>query len=64
MNPTYEDTSPTTNRESMACRTPVLAHDTAGCPEMIDTSTGMLVGKGNIEQLIDMIELFRQRGSL
>jgi putative colanic acid biosynthesis glycosyltransferase len=62
VNPTYEDNLPTTIMEAMACGTPVLAYNTGGCPEMIDASTGMLVEKGNLEQLHDMIELFRKRG--
>lgn len=34
-NPTYEDNYPTTNLESLACKTPVITYDTGGSKEII-----------------------------
>lgn len=47
LNPTYEDTFPTTNLEAMACGTPVVTYRTGGSPEAIDETTGIIVEKGN-----------------
>ncbi len=61
INPTYEDTLPTTNIEAIACGTPVLTYNTGGCSEIINDSTGFLVEKGNINQMIEMIQyLYKQ----
>ena len=55
VNPTYEDTFPTTNLEALACGTPVVTYDTGGSPEAIDSETGAVVEQGNILQLKDAI---------
>lgn len=49
VNPTYADTFPTTNLESLACGTPVITYKTGGSPETIDKNTGRVVGKGDID---------------
>ena len=49
LNPTYEDSFPTTNLEAMACGTPVCTYRTGGSPEAIDTHTGFVVEQGDIE---------------
>ena len=51
VNPTYEDNFPTTNIESLACGTPVITYNTGGSPEAIDSKTGIIVEKGNINDL-------------
>lgn len=51
VNPTYNDTFPTVNLEALACGTPVITYNTGGSPEAIDHSTGIVIEKGNIEQL-------------
>ncbi|WP_449401095.1 glycosyltransferase [Chryseobacterium wanjuense] len=56
VNPTLEDTFPTTNLESQSCGTPVITFETGGSPEAIDESTGIVVEKGNTEKLIQAIE--------
>lgn len=55
VNPTYEDTFPTTNLESLACGTPVITYETGGSPEAIDEETGIVVPKGDYEELISAI---------
>ena len=62
VNPTYEDNFPTTNLEAMACGTPVITYRTGGSPESVTEQTGIVVDKGNIEQLIDAIETIFKNG--
>ena len=56
VNPTYEDTLPTVNIESIACGTPVVTYDTGGCRDIVDTSVGSLVKTGDIKALISEIK--------
>ena len=56
VNPTYEDTFPTTNIEALACGTPVITYDTGGSPEIIDESCGIAVERGNVRKLAKQIE--------
>lgn len=48
VNPTYEDTYPTTNLEAISCGTPVVTYQTGGSPESLTVKTGRVVEKGNI----------------
>ncbi|MBR5581630.1 MAG: glycosyltransferase [Treponema sp.] len=56
VNPTYEDTFPTTNLESLACGTPVITYRTGGSPEAIDENTGYIVEVGNVYGIKDAIK--------
>lgn len=51
VNPTYSDTYPTTNLESIACGTPVLTYNTGGSPESITDVTGKVVHQGDVGEL-------------
>ncbi len=62
VNPTYEDNFPTTNIEALACGTPVITYRTGGSPEAIDDNTGIIVDKGNIDDLIVSIEKIKANG--
>lgn len=62
INPTYEDNFPTTNLESLACGTPVITYKTGGSPEAIDVSTGIVVEQGNIQGLVDAINVIKDNG--
>ena len=55
INPTYADNFPSVNLESQACGTRVITYDTGGCRETIDFETGYLVSKGNIKELVSII---------
>ena len=55
VNPTYGDTFPTTNIESLACGTPVITYNTGGSPEAIDEGTGVVIPKGDKVALRDAI---------
>jgi len=62
LNPTLEDTFPTTNLEALACGTPVITFDTGGSLESVDDKTGIVVEKGNLESLFESIETIKYRG--
>lgn len=62
LNPTYNDTFPTTNLEALACGTPVITYNTGGSPEAVDTDTGIVVEKGNVLQMISAILEIKQKG--
>ena len=51
VNPTYADTFPTINLESLACGTPVITYRTGGSPESIDENTGIVVEQGNLNAM-------------
>lgn len=50
-NPTLADNFPTTNIESLAAGTPIITFDTGGSPEAIDENCGIVVEKGNFDEL-------------
>lgn len=50
---THEDNFPTVNIEALACGCPVVTYNTGGSPEIIDRDTGIVIKKGNIDQMID-----------
>ena len=56
LNPTFEDTFPTTNLESLACGTPVITFDTGGSVESISYDTGVVVKKDDFNQLKNTIQ--------
>ncbi|MGI9581160.1 glycosyltransferase [Chryseobacterium sp. RRHN12] len=55
LNPTLEDTFPTTNLEAQACGTPVITFRSGGSPEAVNEKTGIVVDKQNADQLIEAI---------
>lgn len=55
INPTWADNFPTVNLESLACGTPVITYDTGGSPEAVDANTGIIVERGNVEELHNAI---------
>ena len=61
VNPTYEDSFPTVNLESLACGTPVVTYRTGGSPEAIDEETGIIVEQGDLLGLIKSIEIITSK---
>ena len=55
VNPTYEDTYPTTNLESISCGTPVVTYRTGGSPESLTSTTGRVVAKGDVAAIAKAI---------
>ena len=60
VNPTYEDTFPTTNIESLACGTPVITYRAGGSPEIIDKETGFVVEQGYITAVRKCIDRLKE----
>ena len=55
VNPTYEDSYPTTNLEAISCGTPVVTYKTGGSPESITPETGRVVERCDLEALVSAI---------
>lgn len=64
VNPTWVDNFPTTNIEALACGTPVVTYNTGGSPEAIDSETGIVVPKGDIESLKSAIIQVIEKGEM
>jgi N-acetyl sugar amidotransferase len=62
VNPTLEDTFPTTNLEALACGTPIITYETGGSVESVCDQTGIIVEKGNVDGLLVAIEQIKARG--
>lgn len=62
VNPTYQDSFPTVNLEALACGTPVITYQTGGSPEAIDSDTGFVVEKGDIQEIINAINTVKEKG--
>lgn len=62
VNPTWEDTFPTTNLEAMACGTPVVTYRTGGSVEAITPETGFIVEQGDLAGLLEVISIVRKKG--
>jgi len=62
VNPTYKDTFPTVNIEAMACGTPVVTYQTGGSPESVTKETGIVVAKGDFNNLRQAIEAVQANG--
>ncbi len=60
VNPTYEDTFPTTNIEALACGTPVVTYRTGGSPEVVDEATGFVVEQGDVQGIRNCISKIEQ----
>ena len=58
-NPTTQDNFPTTNLEALACGTPVITYNTGGSPEAIDDKTGFVVEKGDIQGVVEKVEVLK-----
>jgi glycosyltransferase involved in cell wall biosynthesis len=48
--------------EAMACGTPVLAYNSSANPELITAKTGMVIEKGDINQLVNAIAKMKTNG--
>lgn len=62
LNPTYQDTLPTVNIESLACGSPVVTYLSGGSPETIDSQCGRAVERGNVNALDEAILCIQRLG--
>lgn len=64
VNPTFEDTFPTTNLEALACGTPIITYNTGGSIESVNDDTGFVVEKNDISGLINAIYTVQKKGKM
>lgn len=62
INPTYQDTLPTVNIESIACGTPVITYHTGGSADIINDQTGIVVPVGDKRAMINAIIEIKEKG--
>ncbi len=62
VNPTYEDTFPTTNLEAMACGTPVVTYATGGSVESVSADVGLVANQGDINDLFEKVKMVLSNG--
>ena len=62
INPTWEDTFPTTNLEAVACGTPVITYKTGGSVESVSPETGFVVEQGDIDAVCCAVRSIRNKG--
>lgn len=62
VNPTLEDNFPTTNLEAMACGLPIITFNTGGSGESVEKDCGIIVEKGNAEELLKAVRIVKTKG--
>lgn len=61
VNPTLEETFGLVNVEALACGTQVVTFNSGGSPECIDESCGLVVQKGNLNELVTAIRYLAEK---
>lgn len=64
INPTYQDTLPTVNIESLACGTPVVTYNTGGSANIVSQDTGFVVERGDLNSMLTSIFQIKQKGKV
>lgn len=62
VNPTLEDTYPTTNLEAMACGTPVITFNSGGSAESVKNGCGLVVSRGDLDGIMNAISAIKKNG--
>lgn len=62
INLSVEETFGLTTAESLACGTPAVVYNSTACPEVIDSSTGFVVTKGDLEGITRAIDFVKKSG--
>jgi len=62
INPSLEETFGLTTVEALACGTPVIVFNATASPELIIRDTGFVIEKGDIQGLIDTVQIIKARG--
>lgn len=62
LNISYEETFGMTTIEAFACGTPGIVYRATASPELITPETGVIVEKGNIDQLVNAIYEVKRKG--
>lgn len=64
VNPTLEEALGLTNLEAQSCGTPVITFASGGSPETVDSLTGIVVEKGNLDELYFAIQKIKKKGKI
>ncbi|MDD3138449.1 MAG: glycosyltransferase [Lachnospiraceae bacterium] len=64
INPTYEDTFPTVNIESLASGTPIITYMTGGSPELVYDKCGVVVSVGDYEGMVKALDGLEKNSEL
>ncbi len=56
INPTYEDTFPTTNIEALACGCPIVCYKTGGATEMLNKDNSVVVDRGDYLSMAEALD--------
>lgn len=59
--PSLEDNFPNTILEALSCATPVIGFNTGGIPDIVDKTNGVVVPKGDIDELANAIDELIQK---
>lgn len=62
LNLSVEETFGLTTAEALSCGTPAIVYDATASPELIDSQTGIIVEKNNIQSLLLAIEEIKKNG--
>ena len=62
VNPTLQDTFPTTNLEALACGTPIVTFRTGGSVESVTDQTGIVVEQNDMDGLLSAIRTILRNG--
>ncbi len=62
LNLSVEETFGLTTAEALACGTPAIVYDSTACPEIVDSETGFVVAKGDIDGILDSIRFVERSG--
>ena len=64
INFSVEETFGLTTAEALACGTPAIVYNTTACPEVIDSQTGFVIEQGNLDVILDIIDVVKIKGKL
>lgn len=62
VNVTWEDSLPFVNIEAQSCGTPVITYNSCGATETISNDTGIVVGQGDVQELLLAIRTVMEHG--
>ncbi len=62
LNLSVEETFGLTTAEALSCGTPAIVYNTTACPEVVDSTTGLVVEKNDIDSLLEAINTVKKQG--
>lgn len=62
INFSVEETFGLTTAEALACGTPALVYNLTACPEVVDSQTGFVIEHGDLNSVIEVIDVVKMNG--